>query len=112
MAGKKNVMATIKRAMSPLRPRHAADESVASSVTADHTPLTRFVMNKLTGPSRELFALSFAVQMKVDKNALVFDLADCLPWIGIGRIDHAVRLLTRHFKEGQYEVETVFPSSD
>ena len=47
--------------------------------------------------------------MKVDKNALVFDLADCLPWIGMGRIDHAVRLLTSHFKEGQYKVETISP---
>ena len=42
--------------------------------------------------------------MKVDKNALVFDLADCLPWLGI----NAVRLLTKHFKEGQYRVETIF----
>ena len=109
MAGKKNVMATIKRAISPLRPRRPADEAAGPSATAEHTPLTKFVMDKLTGPSKELFALSFAVQMTVDKHALVFDLADCLPWIGIGRIDHAVRLLTRHFKEGQYKVETVFP---
>ena len=110
MAGKKNIMTKTKRAISPLKPRREADDSGPSSI-AEHTPLTRFVMDRLTGPSKELFSLSFAVQMKVDKNALVFDLADCLPWIGIGRIDHAVRLLTRHFKEGQYKVETVFPSS-
>ena len=101
------MMTKIKRAISPLKPRHEADDSGPSSV-AEHTPLTRFVMNKLTGPSKELFALSFAVQMRVDKHALVFDLADCLPWIGIGRIDNAVRLLTKHFTEGQYRVETIF----
>ena len=27
--------------------------------------------------------------MKVDKHALVIDLADCLSWLGIGRIDNA-----------------------
>ena len=78
MAGKKNIMTKIKRAISPLKPRHNADDSGPSS-SAEHTPLIRFVMDRLTGPSKELFASSFAMQMKVDKHALIFDLADRLP---------------------------------
>ena len=38
----------------------------------------------------------------------MFDLADALPWLGIDRIDNAVRLLIKHFKEGEYRVETVY----
>ena len=66
-----------------MKPRETADENVVS-VMMDHTPFTSFVMDWLTGPSRELFALSFAVQMKVDKHALVKNLNDALPWLGIG----------------------------
>ena len=99
MAGKKkNIMNSIKRAISPLRPRVAADEDVFASLTiCGGRALTRFVMDKLTGPSKELFALSFAMQMKVDifrkgtqkaklffgKHALVVDLTDCLSWLGM-----------------------------
>ena len=46
--------------------------------------------------------------MSVDKHALVFDLSDSLPWLGIDRIDNAIRLLTRHFKRDEYKVEKVF----
>ena len=49
--------------------------------------------------------------MSVDKDALVFDLADALPWLGIDRIDSAVRLLTRHFKEGEYKLESSLHNS-
>ena len=109
MGGKKNIMTAIKRAVSPVKPRGTADENGVSFVM-EHTPFTRFVMDRLSGPSKELFALSFAVQMKVDKHALVIDLNDALPWLGTGRIDHAIRLLKQHFPEGDYKVETIFPS--
>ena len=106
MAGKKNIMNAIKRAVSPSKSR-ATSTATASNVTQD-TPLTRFVLDRLEGPSKELFAMSFAAQMSIDKHALVFDLSDALPWLGIDRIDNAIRLLTRHFKKDEYKVEKVF----
>ena len=78
----------------------------------DDTPLTRFVLDRLEGPSKELFAMSFAAQMSVDKHAVVFDLADALPWLGIELLGNAVRLMTRHFKEGEYRTEEVFVPRD
>ena len=58
MAGKKNIMDAIKRAVSPSKPR-ATLTATPSSDAAD-TPLTRFVLDRLEGPSKELFAMSFA----------------------------------------------------
>ena len=106
MASKK-IMTAIKRAVSPVRPQKSADYANGNgSIMMEHTPFTKFVINRLTG--KELFAVSFAVQMKVDKHALVIDLADCLSWLGIDRIDSAVRLLKRHFEGGQYKAEKIF----
>ena len=50
--------------------------------------------------------------MSVDKRAVVFDLADALPWLGIELLGNAVKLMTRHFKEGDYNFEEVFVPKD
>ena len=97
MTGRMSMMNAIKRAVSPLRPSRTTATDAGSSST-EVASLTEFVLNRLQGPSKELFALSFAAQMSVDKHALVFDLADALPWLGIDRIDSALRLLTRNSK--------------
>ncbi len=77
------------------------------SAAAIEQSLTKFVLDKLDGPSKQLFAVSFAAQMSVDKHALVFDIADALTWLGIDCIDSALKLLTRHFKEGDYKVVSI-----
>lgn len=105
------MMNAIKRAVSPLRPCRTSTEGAGPSSAPQVVSLTDFVLNRLQGPSKELFALSFAAQMSVDKDAQVFDLADALPWLGIDRIDNAVRLLTRHFKEGEYKLESSLHNS-
>lgn len=54
MTGVKKMMTAMKRAVSPMKPRKFADEN-SVSVMMEHTPLTRFVMDRLTGASQELF---------------------------------------------------------
>jgi hypothetical protein len=48
--------------------------------------------------------------MQMNKNALILDLTDTLPWLGIDRIDNAVRLLKKLFSEAEFKEETVFLS--
>ncbi len=112
MTGRMSVMNAIKRAVSPLRPSLTTATDAGPSSPPALSSLTDFVLNRLQGPSKQLFALSFAAQMSVDKHALVFDLADALPWLGIDILGNAVRLMTKHFKEGEYRTEEVFLSKD
>lgn len=96
MAGKIKATTVQQR---PLMPRPTAKESFEASKPTEHTPFTRFIVDRLNGPSKDEFALLFAAQMKFDKDALVFDLADTLPWLGITYIDSAAKLLNIHFTE-------------
>ena len=61
MTGKKNILNAIKGAVSLSKPRAAAAITVPYLVTED-TPLTRFVLDRLEGPLKELFVMSFAAQ--------------------------------------------------
>ena len=106
MTGKKVIMNAIKRAVSPAKLRAASTDSLISA--AENASLTAVDLDRLEGPSKQLFAMSFAAQMSIDKHALVFDLANALPWLGINRIDSALRLLTRHLKRDEYKTEKVF----
>jgi hypothetical protein len=105
-------MNAIKRAVAPLQRSRTSVTDAGPSSATEHSLLTEFVLNRLQGPSKELFAISFAAQMSVDKNALVYNLADALPWLGIELLGNAVRLMTKHYKEGEYRVEEVFLPKD
>ena len=96
----KRIVRAVRSAVSPARARPDVLASLNVIPEEKSTPLTRFVLARLGGPSKDLFALSFAAQMSMDKHALVINLADALPWLGIERIDVAVRLLKRHFQKG------------
>ena len=98
-------MNAIRRAVSPAMLRAASTDSLISA--AENAPLTAFVLDRLEGPSKQLFAKSFEAQMSIDRRALVFALADALPWLSMDRVDSALRLLTRHFKRNEYKIEKV-----
>lgn len=83
MAGKIKATTVQQRPVSPPLPQQTARKDGGVSKPTDHTPFTRFIVDRLNGPSKDSFALLFAPQMKFDKDAQVFDLADTLPWLGI-----------------------------
>ena len=60
------MMNAVKRAVSPLRPCRTSATDAGPSSALEVAFLTKFVLNRLQGPSKELFALSFAAHMFED----------------------------------------------
>ena len=99
MAGKKNIMNAIKRAVSPKPQRCFPSNSVQSSIVVSSTPLTEFICSRLRGDNLQLFALMFAEAIKNDRHAKVILFENVYSFLGYERYDVAVRQLKKLFPE-------------
>ena len=97
MAGKRNIMNAIKRAVSPKPQRSSPSSGVQSPVVASRTPLTNFICSRLRGDNLQLFALMFAEAIKNDRHAKVILFENVYKFLGYDRYNNAVRQLKNTF---------------
>ena len=115
MAGKKNIMNSIKRAVSQKTQRSQTSSSVQSSVVAivaSRTPLTDFICSRLRGENLQLFALMFAEAIKNDRHAEVIPFEDVYKFLGYDRYDNAVRQLKRLFTEVELNTDPLLTGEE
>ena len=107
MAGKKNIMTAIKRAVSPLRQASTMAElqlpSPNPTALPATTPFTRYVLDNLNLQNGEykMFAMTFAPQIQTDCDAKVLDFDDYFHLLGHKTKGNALRTLLATIEDSE-----------